>query len=139
MKIKLYDRSLYFKGLLVLIRKNRRISDGESGLVKEIGAQLGFDKKFIQECLDNLLINKNISDDPPKFTSLAVAESFIKDGFKLSISDEKLDDSELEFLKAAALINGISEEEFKTLYRMYHQMRYEKFPATVLEIENFVF
>ena len=139
MKIKLYDRSQYLKGLLVLIRKDKKINDLEEQIIREIGKQLDFDRKFIDETLQTLLINKNITDDPPKFSSIAVAESFLKDGFKVAACDENVDQNELEFLKATAKLNGITEDEFETLRKTYKHMKFEKFPDSKLEIENVVF
>jgi hypothetical protein len=46
MNISVIDGVNYLKGLLLLIRKDRRISDSEIRLLRRIGKALGFERKF---------------------------------------------------------------------------------------------
>jgi hypothetical protein len=46
MNISVIDGVNYLKGLLLLIRKDRRISDSEIRLLRRIGKALGFERTF---------------------------------------------------------------------------------------------
>lgn len=110
MKMDVIDKSSYLKGLLVLISKDNKVSSFESDLVMKVGKTLGFDKEFTEEALETLLENQYISQEPPKFSSQDFALSFLRDGIKLTVSDLNMCKKEVEFLKATAKINNISED-----------------------------
>jgi hypothetical protein len=107
MKISVLDASNYFKGLLLLMRKDRKISQSEADLVKRIGKTLGFEKEFCDNAIRDILANRYIEDAPPDFTTKELAVKFIKDGFSLAFSDNVCDPSELQWLLATAQRNGI--------------------------------
>ncbi len=107
MEISLIDRSLYFKGLLLLIRKDREIHEKEKILMLRIGAIMGFEKKFCRNAIREIMDNKNISDLPPHFSSPEMARCFIHDGIIISLADKEIHDAEISWLKEVAQINGI--------------------------------
>ena len=107
MEISLIDRSLYFKGLLLLIRKDREIHEKEKKLMLRIGAIMGFEKKFCRNAIREIMDNKNISDLPPHFSSSEMARCFIPDGIIISLADKEIHDAEISWLKEVAQINGI--------------------------------
>lgn len=107
MKISLIDRSLYFKGLLLLIRKDQKIDSNEKNLMMRIGKILGFEKSFCENAVNEILENPYIVDEPPKFSKPSVAKCFIKDGLRLSIIDEQIHETELAWLRAVASKNGV--------------------------------
>jgi hypothetical protein len=109
MKISLLDRSLYLKGLLLLIRKDRRIDAAERTMAMRIGKILGFEKKFSEKVIGELLGNKYIVDLSPHFSTPDIARCFIKDGFKLAFVDGQLHEKELIWLKSIAETNGLEE------------------------------
>ena len=106
------DRSNYFKGLLLLVGKDYVISKEERSLLKSIGKTLGFENKFIEDSIANLLENQYIIDEPPEFSNKEIAKIFIKDGIKLAISDKELHPFELEWLKEAAKVNHLTTQWF---------------------------
>ena len=106
----LSDRSLYLKGLLLLIRKDARVSQSESALFKKLGAALGFNTEFIEDSLREIMTNKHITDVPPVFSHKAIATLFLRDGLTLSYSDRDLHSTELGWLKSVALANGLELE-----------------------------
>ncbi|HOP62652.1 MAG TPA: hypothetical protein PK358_05795 [Spirochaetota bacterium] len=109
MNISVIDGSNYFKGLLLLIRKDKKVTEEERNLMLRIGKALGFEIKFIKNAVQNILDNRYISVDPPVFPSKELAEKFIKDGLKLAISDRELHPNEERWLRAVALSNDIEE------------------------------
>jgi len=62
MNITLQDRSQYHRGLLILIRKDKEITDPERHLVQRIGHTLGFNRAFTQTSIDSVLANSHISE-----------------------------------------------------------------------------
>ena len=107
MKISLLDRSLYFKGLLLLIRKDREIRQEEKRLMLRLGAIMGFEKKFCKNAINEIADNKNISDVPPRFSNPRIAKFFIHDGVIISLADKKIHEAEIGWLKDVAKANGI--------------------------------
>lgn len=107
MKLTLMDRSLYLRGLMLLIRTDRQIHDEERGMMLRIGEILGFDRGFCQETMDDIVENKHVDDRPPVFAAKGVARSFLKDGLRLALSDKEPHQAELQWLRSVAEANGI--------------------------------
>lgn len=108
MKISLLDRSLYYKGLMILIRKDRQIHDEEKKTMLGIGKMLGFDTKFCAKTMEALLDNNHIVEEPPLFSETDIALCFIRDGLRLSASDGQVHEVELKWLESVAESNGLS-------------------------------
>ena len=107
MKISLIDRSLYYKGLMLLIRKDRKIQDEERKIMMRIGEMLGFEMKFCENAIKEIIDNKHIIDSPPHFTEPGIALCFIRDGLRVSASDGQIDKEELAWLESVAETNDI--------------------------------
>lgn len=112
MKLNLLDRSNYLKGLLVLIGKDKKISEDENNFIMNVGKILGFDKEFCQEAIDTLLENEYISQDPPVFSNSEFAMSFIVDGISVSLTDNDLDSLEVSYLQTLAEQNKVDKSWF---------------------------
>jgi hypothetical protein len=112
MKITLIDASNYFKGLLLLIRKDGKVTDAETELTKRIGKSLGFEEEFCDNAIHEILENRFIVDTPPEFSSRELAMKFIKDGLTLASSDDEVRAPEEEWLKSTATKNGLGIEWF---------------------------
>ncbi|NLT49367.1 MAG: TerB family tellurite resistance protein [Ignavibacteria bacterium] len=111
----LIDKSNFIKGLLVLITKDKKISDKERNLLKEIGTSMGFSAEFLDEAIDEALNNEYISHDPPKFNNNSLAAEFLEKGFHISFCDHSFDKDEIKFLMETAEINNIPAAEFNIL------------------------
>jgi len=112
MKISVIDASNYFKGLLILIGKDRKIADPEIALMQRIGKSFGFEKVFCDNAIRDILENKFILDVPPEFSEKELAKKFIRDGLMLAASDNEMHPSEIEWLLSIAEKNGIDAEWF---------------------------
>lgn len=112
MKISVIDASNYFKGLLLLIGKDRKITDPEIALLQRIGRTFGFEKVFCDNAIRDILENKFILDVPPEFSRTELAKKFIKDGLTLAASDNAIDPSEEEWLLSIAEKNGLDSQWF---------------------------
>jgi hypothetical protein len=107
MKISVIEKSLYFKGLLLLIRKDREIQEEEKQLMMRIGPIMGFEKKFCENAIDEIIHNKNIDDSPPLFSNSTIAEYFIHDAIIISLADKEIHETEIAWLTDIARANGI--------------------------------
>ena len=109
MKISLLDRSLYYKGLMILIRQDREIHEKEKKLMMSIGKKLGFERKFCAKTIDHILVNHYITDAPPRFSKAGVARSFLLDGLRLSSIDGWIHEAEIAWLASVAESNGLAD------------------------------
>jgi hypothetical protein len=107
MNISMIDASNYFKGLLVLIARDRIVTEPEMDLMRRIGKSLGFEKRFCQNAINDILDNSYVDRTPPVFPNKALAMMFIKDGLTVSYSDHDIHPFEDEWLREAAEKNGI--------------------------------
>ena len=133
MKISVVDGSNYFKGLLLLIRKDRKIADSEVELMQRIGKALGFGKEFCDISIRDVLENEYIEDTPPKFSSEELAVKFIKDGLSVAFSDNEFHPSEEGWLRMTAEKNGLDMEWFSQERRISTGIRN---PGVRLEVED---
>ena len=111
-QITVREGSDYFRGLLLLISKDRKISEPEIILTKRIGRALGLEKDFCDDAISKILENKYVLDEPPKFSTDELAKKFIKDGLTLAVSDNEIHAFEEAWLKSTAEKNGINVEWF---------------------------
>jgi hypothetical protein len=107
MNIPLIDAVNYLKGLLLLIRKDRKVTDGEIRLMKRIGNALGFERAFCANAIQEILENQYIVDLPPEFSTKKLAVRFIQDGLALACSDDEVHPAEEAWLRSTAEKNGL--------------------------------
>lgn len=135
MHITILDRSNYYRGLLLLARKDRRISEVEVSVMMRIGRTLGFDQEFCQNAIHEILENKHVDTSPPVFSSSELAGKFLKDGLTIAAADGALHEEEEAWLRATARANGIDEtrlDELKQTLPRYNGQSLE------LEVDHFV-
>lgn len=121
MDFKVQDRSNYLRSILILISKDGKISKNERQLVLKLSHVLGFNKKFCEDAVNDLLENEYIIEDPPIFSDKAIAEAFMKDGMRIAFADRGIHLYEMNWLKAVGDKNNISLEwrlaEFEKIQR----------------------
>ena len=135
MNIPIVDASNYFKGLLVLIKQDRKVSDSEVALMKRIGKALGFEQAFCEQAIAGILENQHVRDQPPKFSTRELAAKFVQDGFVLAFSDKDLHPSEVEWLRLTAELNGLDMQWFA---KEQQKATAEPASASPLQVEGFV-
>ncbi len=109
MNIPVIDGSAYLRGLLLLIRKDRKVSDEEKSLMRRIGKNLGFEADFMENAIREILDNRHISAEPPVFVTPGLAGKFLKDGLALAFADRDIHPHEERWLLSVARSNGIEE------------------------------
>ena len=113
MELTLIDKSSYLKGLLIVAKKDKQLTEPEKKIIRDIAVKLGFATDFYEDTLRSLLANKYILENPVKFSQRKIAESFICDGLKLAFSDGIIPDKEIKWLRLVAEKNGLNEEWFE--------------------------
>lgn len=108
MKITLLDRSNYFRGLLLLISKDRRVTDAERRLMKRIGKSLGFEREFCENAIDGILKNNYIDETTPKFSSKEITAKFIRDGLVIASCDGEIHSQKAAWLRLTAKKNKLN-------------------------------
>ena len=112
MHVPVKDRSNYLKGLLIVAKKDNELAEPEKKIIREVAKRLGFSSTFYEYTIQNLLSNDYIDETPIKFSDKMIAKSFIIDGLRLAKCDDKLDDSEIDWLRQTCILNGIDEKWF---------------------------
>ena len=124
MEFSVLDKSNYLKGLLVIAKKDNKLTEPEKKIIRDIALKLGFATDFYEDTLRSLLANKYILEDPFEFSHKKIAESFICDGLKLAFSDGIIPDKEIKWLKKVAEKNGLSDEWFEGELKVYKDINH---------------
>jgi hypothetical protein len=109
MRLSQVEKSHYYKGLLVLLRRDRIVHAREKDLMLQIGEILGFDRRFCESTIDELLSNTNITRDPVFFPDEIIKECFFRDALRLALVDGNFHPSELRWLRKVAHFNGLTD------------------------------
>jgi hypothetical protein len=112
MTINQIDRSNYFKGLLILIGTNRKITENERIIITDVAQILGFGHNFVDTAIDELFGNQYIIAEPPRFSNHILAEIFIRDGMRIAFANKVLHLYELQWLARFAVNNNFSKQWF---------------------------
>ena len=123
MEMTYLDRSNYFRGLLLLLRKNNKVNKDEVNMIMRIGNRLGFAYDFCKGALKDILDNEYIVDGPPKFSNKGVAHGFIEESIELAVIDNDIEANELEWIGSVIKENEMEEEwnitQIENLYEHY--------------------
>ena len=122
------DKSTYLKGLLLLCRKDNLVAKEEKDLLVSIGKELGFEKRFCENAVKEIMENQYIIDEPPKFSNQEIAEKFLEDGVKIAMADNNLHLFELQWLAQTAKINNVDNSKIDELFKKYVEENDVKFP-----------
>ncbi len=108
MEIPLAERGNYYRGLLVLIRKDRVISARERDLMIRLGRRLDFDPRFCEGAIDDILKNPHIKNRPMKFSDRAIARRFVSDALMIAGIDGEIHPEEWTWIREVARENGLN-------------------------------
>jgi hypothetical protein len=134
MKASLLDRSNYYRGMLVLIGRDRIIHPDEHKLMLQVGGMLDFDKRFCEAAITNLLENEHINEDPIHFDAREMAECFLRDALKVSLVDKDLHVRELAWLQSVARTNEIPDDWLENERRLVMETALQEYSPESLEI-----
>ena len=136
MTIELLDRSNYLKGLLILIRRDNKITEGEKRMVLDCGTSLGFEKRFCETAISELLENEYILDTPPVFSNTELVECFLRDAIRVALEDKIMHLFELQWLIEFAQSNSLPIERVDELIKYYITNNSGKIDSEEIEIKK---
>jgi hypothetical protein len=136
MTLPLIEKSNYFKGLLVLSRRDRVIRAEEKDLLIKIGGILGFDKRFCEATIDDLLVNPHISRNPVIFCDENLLESFFRDAVRVALSDGDFHPAEYRWLCQTAQANGWTDRRLKSIIREFRRKGMGKNANAPFEVQK---
>ena len=70
----------------------------------------GFDPAYVDDAIDSALENRHLPTEPPRFSTRAAAEMFLRDAALLAVCDGEFHPQERAWLLAAARANGVDAE-----------------------------
>jgi len=130
MKASLIDRGKYYRGLLVLVGRDRIVDRREHSLMLQFGKMLDFDERFCKTAIAELLDNKHIDDEAILFDESAIVECFLRDALRLALIDGDIHARELSWLKKIARSNNLTDA---WLDREYRRLQKEALPEATPE------
>lgn len=107
MTMTLADRSHYYRGLLLLTRKDNIVTNEEKAILLRLGELLQFNREFCESTIRDLLNNPHFDESPPKFSSREVAEMFLMDGIRVAFADHNLHQAEFKWMQEIADLNEV--------------------------------
>ncbi len=110
MQMSQLEKSNYYRGLLVLVGKDRIVDATERALMIAVGRTLDFDPRFCEAAIDDLLRNRYLTDEPILFSMRQAAECFLRDAIRVAIVDAELHPQELKWLRLIARTNGLPQK-----------------------------
>jgi hypothetical protein len=113
MDVSIKDASQYFRGLLILIRKDGIVTSRESESVARVGAKLGFERSFCMQAIEDILSNLFIDEAPPVFGSVDLARKFIADALRLASAEREMTTAEHSWLQMTSDLNGCGDPWFR--------------------------
>jgi len=136
MKLPLAEKSDYYKGLLVVSRRDRILHERERDFLIRVGEMLDYDRRFCENTLDELLSNAHISRTPVVFSSEIIKECFFRDALRVAYMDGCIHPAELRWLRQAAQANGKSNQWLDSIIREFSEKPDLRDPHLPLEIQN---
>lgn len=138
MQLPLMIKSHYYKGLLVLSRRDRVIDDREKHLLLHIGKILDFDRRYCEATIDELLSNRHISREPVIFSEEIIKECFFRDALRIAYADGVLHPSEMRYLQQAAQANGWPEDKLNAVIREIRDNETKPAFKDLIEIQRYI-
>jgi len=136
--LSLMIRSHYYRGLLVLLRRDRIIDVREKELMLKIGEILDFDRRFCEATIDELMSNAHITRDPVLFRDENIRQCFFRDALRVALVDGKLHPSERRWLRSVARANGKTSRWLDALIREFREKKDVWAPNAPLEIQQYM-
>jgi hypothetical protein len=138
MILSLLNKSNYYKGLLVLLRRDRIVDVSEKELMLEMGKILDFDRRFCESTIDDLLSNAHINREPVIFSDERIMNCFFHDALRLALVDGYLHPMELSWLRTVAQANGRSNQWLDDRIREFRENKEAQDQSAPFAIQQYL-
>ena len=115
-----------------MVRKDLKVDHSEVEIMKRVGKSLGFEPRFCENAIQDILESTYITDVPPEFSSKELASKFVRDGLALAMGDNVFHPAEEEWLRSIAEKNQLDLSWF-----LQERELALKSPKGSLEVEHF--
>ena len=105
MQIPVEDRGKYLRGLLIMVKMDKVISEIDRTIIISTAKHLGYAPDFYEGILSTLMINEHIGSEPIMFDSANLAKHFLIDALNLAGTNKNLSNEKLNWLKNTASMN----------------------------------
>jgi hypothetical protein len=106
------DKSNYLIGFLILIRHTGTLTESNKIIIENLASILEYNHYFVEYSIYKILANKNLIENPPKFSSHTFAEIFIRDSMRLTFNKNILHLNAIRWLLKVTQINNLSKQWF---------------------------
>jgi hypothetical protein len=138
MNLSLLNKSNYYRGLLVLLRRDRFVDAREKDLLLQMGEIFDFDRRFCEATIDALLSNTHITREPVIFSDERIKECFFRDALRLALVDGYLHPMELCWLRTVAHANNQSDQWLDVIIRESEERIGALDHSTPFEIQRYL-
>jgi hypothetical protein len=138
MTLPLAVKSNYYKGLLILLKRDRCVDPREKEFMIRIGRVLDFDKRFCEAAIDESLVNSCIGRTPILFSDEDIKDCFFRDALRLAWIDGTLHQMELSWLRRAAIANGRTNGWFDALICEFQKKKDCRDDTAPFEIQKYL-
>ena len=117
MQIPVEDRGKYLRGLLIMVKMDKVISEMDRTIIIGTAKHLGYAPDFYEGILSTLMINEYIGSEPITFDSTNLAKHFLIDAINLAGTNKNLSNKKLNWLKSTASMNLVDRNWFEERLR----------------------
>jgi hypothetical protein len=117
MQIPVEDRGKYLRGLLIMVKMDKVISEMDRTIIIGTAKHLGYAPDFYEGILSTLMINEYIGSKPIMFDSTNLAKHFLIDAINLAGTNKNLTNEKLNWLKNTASMNLVDRNWFEERLR----------------------
>ena len=86
----LQDIGLYLQSLLQVMAVDGHLHEKQQQRIRAYGERVGFEQRYVEKTMVDVLNNKYMPSTPPKFNSSITAREFLRNAIELAICDGQL-------------------------------------------------
>ena len=117
MQMPVEDRGKYLRGLLIMVKMDKVISEMDRTFIIGTAKRLGYAPDFYECILNTLMRNEYIGCDPIMFDSTNLAKHFLIDAINLAGANKNLSNEKINWLKSTASMNLVDRNWFEERLR----------------------
>jgi len=115
MEIPVKDRGKYLRGLLIMVKMDKFISEMDRKIIINTAKHLGYSADFYEGILNTLMRNEYIGNEPIMFDSINLAKHFLIDAINLAGANKNLSNEKINWLKSTASMNLVDRNWFEEI------------------------
>jgi hypothetical protein len=106
------DKNNYLIGLLILIRNTGSLTESNKNIIENVANILEYNHYFVEYSIMEILENRKLNPEPPKFSSRQLAEVFVRDCMRFTFKNNALNLNAIRWLLNVIKENKLSIQWF---------------------------